>query len=859
MYRSFDLPKLISQNPDYVSKTPFEHQKDAFEKLSNLFTFSNNEHKAGILVFPTGAGKTFTSVRWICKKVLPQNVKVLWLAHTAHLLEQAFETFEKELLEIPPSRKTINTRVVSSQPSHSRPSQIELTDDVLIITTQTAISNFETNALDGAGQIKKTAFEKFIEYSKTARLFVVLDEAHHAPAYGCRNLLIGGSKFQNGIKQLVPNCYFLGLTATPNYTDERRRGWLWEIYKDKIIYEADKTDLTKQNILAVPNYIQKNTGEEIEVDDTLFNILTRQHKDLPEYLIEKLARDSKRNDYIVNDYLEHYQTYGKTIIFADRWFQCIYIKEQLMKKFREKNIPVKADAVYSHIDTTPDTAEERNKRTDTENAKVLQDFKNNKLEVLLNVRMLSEGTNVPDVNTVFITRQTTSSNLLIQMIGRALRGKKAGGGQNKDTANIVFFVDNWRKIINFATPDREGSKDDIAPKTKGYYPIEYISIKLVEELSQKIDSGVVSADVPYLDTLPVGWYETEILVTVEEETNLFKEFVIVYENTKEKFEKFIKDISQNLLPEWENDNLNDEFAQNQAKNWLTTFFDETDNTSKTLDMDLIKIARHIAQAKLPPPFYSFEERDKHDLSKIAEELIEFNEYIVQEKLQATYNNPAYMWKSFYKSYDRFKTAFDSNRNYIYHKKKYGTTEPLVNNNPPTSITQKIDELTEKEKEQVLIIDKYTCQCCGKSREKVKRLRLQIDHITPIKFGGETTMDNSQTLCSVCNNNKGINEINFRIHQTPLKAAKIDLEVFDLSETEAAENVLRRIVNMFYHCQAVADIKLDDRPRSKHRYNWEIHLYEGNNPDWLRKHSKKLLNFIKSDLEEFNKVQELKIF
>lgn len=93
MYNSFDLEKLRTDNPRYSSKPPFEHQKDAFEKLSQLFTFENEEHKSGILVLPTGAGKTFTSVRWICRNVLSKNVKVLWLAHTGHLLEQAYDTF----------------------------------------------------------------------------------------------------------------------------------------------------------------------------------------------------------------------------------------------------------------------------------------------------------------------------------------------------------------------------------------------------------------------------------------------------------------------------------------------------------------------------------------------------------------------------------------------------------------------------------------------------------------------------------------------------------------------------------------------------------------------------------------------
>ena len=109
--------------------------------------------------------------------------------------------------------------------------------------------------------------------------------------------------------------------------------------------------------------------------------------------------------------------------------------------------------MYSHVDSRANTVAERNQRNATENARILDDFRTGKLDVLLNVRMLSEGTDVPDVKTVFITRQTTSSILLTQMVGRALRGKAAGGGAKKEFANIVFFTDNWQKVINFAKPD----------------------------------------------------------------------------------------------------------------------------------------------------------------------------------------------------------------------------------------------------------------------------------------------------------------------------------------------------------------------------------------------------------------------
>ncbi len=67
--------------------------------------------------------------------------------------------------------------------------------------------------------------------------------------------------------------------------------------------------------------------------------------------------------------------------------------------------------MYSHVDADPSSADARNKRDKDENAKTLEAFRNNQLDVLINVRMLTEGTDVPSVNTVFLTRQTTSKIL----------------------------------------------------------------------------------------------------------------------------------------------------------------------------------------------------------------------------------------------------------------------------------------------------------------------------------------------------------------------------------------------------------------------------------------------------------------
>lgn len=51
---------------------------------------------------------------------------------------------------------------------------------------------------------------------------------------------------------------------------------------------------------------------------------------------------------------------------------------------------------------------------------------------------------------------------------------------------------------------------------------------------------------------------------------------------------------------------------------------------------------------------------------------------------------------------------------------------------------------------VLKRDNFKCVICGKSPSTTPNLELHIDHIIPYSLGGETILENLQTLCSECN-------------------------------------------------------------------------------------------------------------
>jgi hypothetical protein len=62
-------------------RKPHDYQTEAWDRLSeHLAKAESSGVFQGLLVMPTGAGKTFTAVRWLAARVLSRGMRVLWLA-----------------------------------------------------------------------------------------------------------------------------------------------------------------------------------------------------------------------------------------------------------------------------------------------------------------------------------------------------------------------------------------------------------------------------------------------------------------------------------------------------------------------------------------------------------------------------------------------------------------------------------------------------------------------------------------------------------------------------------------------------------------------------------------------------------
>lgn len=74
--------------------------------------------------------------------------------------------------------------------------------------------------------------------------------------------------------------------------------------------------------------------------------------------------------------------------------------------------------------------------------------------------------------------------------------------------------------------------------------------------------------------------------------------------------------------------------------------------------------------------------------------------------------------------------------------------PIKTSSRPTHKTKR--DINLRLRFKVMQRDNFKCCLCGASPAKDPSVELQIDHIIPWAKGGETTIDNLQTLCSKCN-------------------------------------------------------------------------------------------------------------
>jgi len=667
----------------------------------------------------------------------------LWIAHRHELLDQAFETvkfsaYPSLLNDVDKFRY----RVISGHPKHDRPVNIQPTDDILIASKDSLNSGL------------KYLLENWVKHSDA--ILLIVDEAHHATAKTYRKLI-------NDIKQnlqdrgKIDGFRMLGLTATPFRTDESEKSLLKKVFPDDIIFSEHLRTLITRGILAEPIFENLETQLDFYRELTDKDIKAIEDFDkLPKKVAERIAMSSIRNKRIVERYLEYRENYKPLLVFAVDIQHAI----ELNGLFHKRGI--NSDFVASRIidENTGATISAK------ENSEKIKRFRKGEIEVLINVEMLTEGTDLPNVQTVFLTRPTTSTILMTQMIGRALRGQRAGGTEK---AYVVSFIDNWEDKINWVNPEKlidiEGVEfvdRDIETMKK---IARLISIEKIEEFARIMDDSMDTTVLEKLDFLrrvPVGIYRFSILEPSESGEPVSRNYdVLLYNDTEEAYDSFVNDLEAVFKGV---DIENREILTEEELKYLLQltkeiYFPDHPFLLGYRDADVENILRFYAQKQVEPEFIAFSERRKCDLSIVARHIYESGLSRKQETeyLASLWNDDKSFWQVLF------------GYNYLYFKKqvdieinKLSGFYPDLTISPPTVIPDTVPleslsliEIRERDPAEYREIkDAVFAGCtdakgfitCAISGFKSQMRRdFQIDHIKPMSDGGLTTLENLQVL------------------------------------------------------------------------------------------------------------------
>ena len=721
------ITPALGKNPRQL----YEHQEEAIRKLDAM---DKRGSFRTLLVLPTGGGKTLTAAYWLLRNAVDQNKKILWLAHRHLLLEQAAEAFARNAYtDTMVNRTVFNYRIISGM--HDKPVHIQKTDRILIASKDSMIRSLD----------------KLKNWLNGEEIYLVIDEAHHAVAKSYKKIIQYVADHTKSMK-------LLGLTATPFRTSEDEQGALKQVFTDDIVYKTDLDALIKKGILATPKFKKWNTNLQFTEHLGVTALKSIENLDmLPENIVNDIAGSKERNRIIVDEYINNYEKYGPTIVFALNKNHAITLNALFNEK--GKKYGIKSEFIISEVQDMITGITISN----ADNERKIEAYRNGEIQVLINVNILTEGTDLPKTHTVFLTRPTVSTTLMTQMVGRALRGLKAGGTKE---AYIVSFVDDWNDKIAWVNPEtlteaEYHEKETLAETQK--QQIRLIAISKIEEFARMADAAVDTSaldSTPAIELIPLGMY---MLSTLE-----CNHQILVYNSTQNAYQSLIRDLP-NLMEHYgiEGETIPEETLDDMTEHCFQSYFDENMIPSCNRN-DIEHLLKFYAQKAVAPLFVTIDEmeRKKLDVSEIAKKIYDEDMRRSEKSayIQSLWAEEGSLLPVYYTNPYFFKKLIDLELDKLDGDIEIAAAEPQTEaelRNLEQFPLQKIIELYPKIglqlKEDAFAAARnddgsYVCAGCGEVFPT--RLFLQVDHIVPMAKGGLSVPENLQVLCRTCNQRKG---------------------------------------------------------------------------------------------------------
>lgn len=281
--------------------------------------------------------------------------------------------------------------------------------------------------------------ENLTYFDKEAFDYILIDEVHKA----------GAHSYLKVIDYFKPK-FLMGMTATPERTDDFN---IYELFNYNIAYEIRLQEALEEDMLCPFHYYGVT---DIEYYGELIDDST---------ILSKLVTEER-----VNHMIEKINYYGfsgesvKGLIFCSRKEEA----EKLSSALNEKG--------FRTVALTGDHSQE-------ERALRVTELEEGLLDYILTVDIFNEGIDIPSINQVIMLRQTQSSIVFIQQLGRGLRKH-----HSKEFVTIIDFIGNYKN--NYLIPialsgDQSLNKDNIRRHMKDTTYIKGVSTINFEEIAKK--------------------------------------------------------------------------------------------------------------------------------------------------------------------------------------------------------------------------------------------------------------------------------------------------------------------------------------------------------------------------------------
>ena len=382
-----------------ASRGLFPHQKRAAASIEHYLYVETGR---AMLHLPTGVGKTRTAMSIVASHLRKSDQGlVVWLANTRELLEQAAEEFEATWAALG-DRTVVCHRFWSG---HYPPPE-DLVDGIIFAGL---------SKLHSYGKVRERLWQLGDRVS-----LVVFDEAHQAVAATYQDLI-------ETITTRNPKTAVLGLSATPGRTwgDIETDAAVAELFhRNKVTLDFNGENpiarLTADGYLAAATFSPLNVQPGLELSPHDLGEISRA-LDIPARISDALGDDEQRNLRIVQRLFDLAERHPRILVFAAS------VNNALLLASVCRAAGFSAEAITGTTDKS-------------ERERAISRFKRpgGPTRILTNFGVLTTGFDAPKASAALIARPTKSLVLYSQMVGRVIRGPKAGG---TPSCEIVTTVD----------------------------------------------------------------------------------------------------------------------------------------------------------------------------------------------------------------------------------------------------------------------------------------------------------------------------------------------------------------------------------------------------------------------------------